>query len=162
MLTQFIANAPQGAHAAQSQYLRGRLWEQEKQASRAIPIYRLVSRDYPESPYAGEALFRIGSILHQQSLKGNTNVDNSRRALEVFNELTTLYPIHPKAKEAEAIKGTISGYDIRRSLEVAKFYEKKGQLDSAVFYYNDILARTPSNSALHHTAKAKVNALTER
>lgn len=160
MLTQLIANAPQASSAPQSQYLRGQLWEREKQYLRAMDNYRIVSRDYPESSYAGEALFRIGSILKMQTSKqGNRNLDNSRNAIQAFDELITLYPKHPKASVARQMKAQISGYDITRSYEVAQFYEKKKQYTSARFYYNDILTRTSKESEIYKLAKARLDAL---
>lgn len=160
MLTQLIANAPHASSAAHSQYLRGKIWEREKIYDRAMDIYRSIPRDYPNSGYAGEALFRVGSILRMQTTKkSNRNIDNSRNATEAFNELISLYPKHPKAKQAKQINAQIAGYDINRSYEIARFYEEKEQYKSARFYYNDIIKRTDKTSKIHQRAKAKLAAL---
>lgn len=160
MLTQVVSNAPYDKTAAESFYLRGVLRENEKQNTRAIALYRELTRTYPESAFSGEALFRIGNILHQQSLKGNTNLDNSRKAIETFDELITLYPSHPRSKDAKKLKTEFAGYDVQRSLEVAQFYEQKQEYTSAVFYYNEVLKATPSHSDVYKNAKAKITSLT--
>ncbi len=161
MLKQIIENAPHAPSASKSQYLRAALWEKEKRDVRAMVEYREVTRTYPDSGYSGEALFRIASILYAQSQKGNTNLDNSKRAIETFDELTTLYPKHPRSAEAKQVRAKIEGYDIRRSLEIAKFYEEKDEHVSAIFYYRDIMSRTSSKSEVHQQAKTRLNAITK-
>ncbi len=160
MLTQVLSNAPYDSTAAKSSYLRGILQEQGKSNTKAIQLYRQVTRTYPDSVYSGEALYRIGNILHQQSLQGNTNLDNSRKAIETFDELITLYPSHPRSKDAKKLKATFAGYDTKRSLEIAEFYEKKQHYTSAIFYYKEVLKSSAKASDYHKIASAKIAALT--
>ena len=159
MLKQHIDNAPYASDAAQSQYLRGLIWENEKILEKAMEQYREVTRAYPESQYSGEALFRTGSILYEQAQNGNTNLDNSKLALETFDELIVLYPNHPKVNEAKALRSQIQGYDVRRSLQVAEFYEKKKEFTSARFYYNDVMTSSKKGSNYYNTAKQRLEKL---
>jgi len=160
MLKQVISNAPQAPSAPESLYLRGQLLEREKRTSQAVQVYRNLSQNYPESNYSGESLFRVGSILFDQTQKSDTNLDNFKNALLTFEELKTLYPRHAKIPEANQMIARIEGHDIKRSLEIAQFYEKKRQFPSALFYYNEILSTTKKGSEYHNLASSKIKAIT--
>ena len=160
MLVKVIKNAPHAKNAPQTSFIRGTLWDNKKNAERAIKHYRTVTRNYPESGYSADALYRIGEILYNQSLNGNTNLDNAKYAQQTFSELITLYPNHPKAAKGRALSGKIAGYSVQRSFEVAQFYEKKKEFTSASFYYKDVLNSAPKNSEIYQLAKARLNALT--
>lgn len=159
MIQKLIKNAPHVSSAPQSAYILAQMWDRRKEESEAIEAYRYVTRNYPESGYSGDSLYRIGEILYQQSLKGNTNLDNAKYALETFNELKTLYPNHPKTTKAKELSAKINGYSINRSMEVAKFYEKKKQYISAIFYYKDVLAISPKGSEFYAKAAERLKIL---
>lgn len=159
MINQVLANAPHAPNAPKTAFIGAQLWDNGKYPEKTLELYRSLTRTYPESGYSAEALFRIGQILHKQSLNGNTNLDNATVAVETFNELITLYPKHPKSAEAKQLISTISGYGVKRSLEVAQFYEKKKQFTSAIFYYKDVTATAPKNSEVYKIAQARLSAL---
>jgi TolA-binding protein len=162
MLGQLLENAPYAESAPKSAFLRANVWESENDDVTAMTMYRDVTRKYGESLYAGESLFKIANILHKQSQKGNTNLDNSKLAIDAFDELITLYPNHPRQAEAKALRSKIMGYDVRRSLEVAQFHEKKEEFVSAIFYYREVLTGSAPGTEYHRIAAAKINELQKR
>ncbi len=159
LIVKVLENAPHAKNAAQTAYIRGQLWDKSGKTETAIQHYRTVTRNYPESSYSADSLYRIGEILYNQSLAGNTNLDNAKYAKETFSELISLYPKHPKALKAKTLNSKVADYNIQRSLEVAQFYEKKEEFTSAAFYYKDVLNSTPKNSESYQIAKARLEAL---
>jgi len=159
MLKKVIANAPQAESAPRAQYTIGQIWEERKEYDDALAGYKAVPRSYPDSPYAAEALYRIGTIYFQQSTTGNRNNANLDTARNTYTELITLFPTHPKAKEAKKKLGQIGGLSVQRSLDIAEFYRKKGQIKSAKFYYNEVIRLAPKGSPLHTKATERLNSL---
>jgi outer membrane assembly lipoprotein YfiO len=156
MLAKVRANAPRSPLASQALFNTGKLWESKgdaDSAAKAIDAYRELANEYPDSKEAPEGSFRIGKILMAQARQGNQDEANLDRARESFQDFLRLYPNHPKAGEARKMLSTISGQDVQRSLNIAKFYQQKGDLNSARFYYEEVL-RKQAYGPLHDEAKA--------
>ena len=58
------------------------------------------------------------------------------------------------------LSGQIGGREINRSLDIAEFYDKSGQTESAKIYYREVLKRAGSGEA-HDKAKSRLKALGE-
>ena len=54
----------------------------------------------------------------------------------------------------------LGGREVQRSFDIAEFYLKTGQLESAKVYYRDVVKRT-SYGELHNAAKARLKELGE-
>ena len=152
MLTQVRNNAPQAPSAAKAQFTIGKVWQQNGSADRALAAYRKVDLDYGFSSYAPEALFQTGEILVLKAEKGNQNKANVNRAREIYQELLLRYPKHPRAKDSRQRLAALGSQDIQRSFDVAEFYRGKGEKESALFYYREVIRKTKAG-ALHDRAK---------
>lgn len=151
MLGKVRDNAPQAATAPKAQFAIGQIREDRKKDAAAIDAYQLLVDDYPDSGLAPEAQFRIGDIYLQQAKTGNQNPATLDQARHAFEDLLQLYPDARRAKDARERLGEIAGRDVQRSLNIADFYYKKGNLTSASFYYNEVLRKVKSGP-LHDKA----------
>ena len=70
------------------------------------------------------------------------------------------YPGHSKNAEARRRLAELNSQEIQRSLDVAEFYLKKGDVQSAKFYYHEVLKKAKSGP-LHDKAKARLAELGE-
>ncbi len=162
MLAKVRDNAPRAASADKAQFAIGEV--QQTRASgatgmaRAISAYRQLTRDYPDSPFAPEAQFRIGNILLAQAKEGNQDTANLDRARRAFDDLLIRYPKSEQAKSAKTAIGKLASGDIQRSFDVAEFYRKKGQMASALFYYKETVKKS-SPGPLHSQAQQWVKRL---
>ena len=155
MLGRVRDNAPQAPSASKAQYTIGRLWQQEGSAARALAAFNRVELDYGSSSYAPEALFQTGEILVIRAQKGNQNKANVNRARDIYRDLVERYPNHKRAKDARKRLSMLGGQDVQRSYDVAEFYKGKGQNESALFYYREVLRKTKSGT-LHNQAKQRI------
>ncbi|MBK1830894.1 tetratricopeptide repeat protein [Verrucomicrobiaceae bacterium R5-34] len=155
MLGQVRDNAPKAASASKAQYTIGQVWQKEGSADRAMAAYKRVDIDFASSPYAPDALYQTGEILVIKAERGNQNKANVNRARQIYNDLVQRYPSHPRAADARKRLSMLGGQDIQRSYDVAEFYRAKGQNQSALFYYREVMNMTKSG-ALYNQAKQRV------
>jgi len=160
MLSAVRDNAPRSNTSAKAQFTIGELYQGKKQSKEAIEAYRKLVRDQPESSYAPEALFRVGVVLLEEADRGNRNQATLELANEAFSDYLLQYPGHSKNAEARRMSSNIGGREIGRSLEIAEFYDKSGQTESAKIYYREVLKRAGSGDA-HDKAKARLKELGE-
>jgi outer membrane protein assembly factor BamD (BamD/ComL family) len=160
MLAKVRDNAPRSATSAKAQFTIGELYQGNKKSKEAIEAYRKLVRDQPESSYAPEALFRVGVVLMEEADRGNRNQATLDLADEAFSDYLLQYPGHSKNAEARRMTKSLGSKDLQRSLEIAEFYDKSGQTESAKIYYRDVVKRSASGEA-HDKAKSRLKALGE-
>lgn len=161
MLEKVSANAPRSPTASKAEFTIGQLWESQRNSSgstKAIAAYRDLVIEFPDSKEAPEAQFRIGKILLEEARRGNQDQANLDRARESLQDYLRQYPGHSKNGEARQLLANLGGEDLQRSYNVAEFYERKGDTESAKFYYEEVLRKTKSGD-LHDKAKARLAAL---
>lgn len=139
MLDKVRDNAPRAVSAPRAQYVIGQVNESRKKPYLAIAAYEKLVDEYPRSSVAPDAQFRIGEILLKQSQQGNQDKANLDRAKNAYSDLLLAYPGSPFSSQARQRIATIGSQDLTASYNVAEFYRKKGQLDSAAFYYQEVI-----------------------
>lgn len=160
MLSAVRDNAPRSSTSAKAQFTIGELYQGKKEPKKAIEAYRKLVRDQPESSLAPEALFRVGVVLMEEADGGNRNQATLELSREAFSDYLLQYPRHSKNAEARRMMSTIGSREIGRSLEIAEFYDKSGQTESAKIYYREVLKKAGSGDA-HNKAKARLKELGE-
>lgn len=158
MLANVRDNAPQAPSASEAQYQIGRVWQKNGNAQKALEGYLRISRDYPTSPYAPEAMFQRGQILIMKAEKGNQNRAHVNQAKDIFEDLIQRYPTHKRAKDARNSIAKLAGQDTQRSYDTAEFYRKKGNEASAIFYYKEVI-RSARSGELHNMAQKRIEEL---
>jgi TolA-binding protein len=150
--------APQANSAPKAQFQIGEIYQNRGKAKESIVAFRKVVQDWPDSSQAPEAQYRIGMILVEEAKRGNQDMGNLDRAREAFQDYLTLYPNGNRASAARAQIATLGSQDVQRSLDVAEFYRRKGDHESARFYYREVLKKHGSGP-LHDKAQAGLQAL---
>jgi outer membrane protein assembly factor BamD (BamD/ComL family) len=92
--------------------------------------------------------------------RGNQNQANVDLAREAFNDYLIQYPGHSRNAEARKLLANLGTRDLQRTFDIAEFYLKTGNYESAKVYYRDIVKRTGSGS-LHEASKARLKELGE-
>lgn len=150
--------APEAPSAPKAQFQIGQVYQERGKVTESIGAYRKVVSDWPDSDQAGESQYRIGLILIEQAKRGNQDMGNLDRAREAFQDYLTVHPNGSRAPQARAELVTLGQQDVQRSLDVANFYKRKGDIESAKFYYREVLKKHSSGS-LHDQAQAGLQAL---
>jgi outer membrane protein assembly factor BamD (BamD/ComL family) len=160
MLEKVISHAPKSRTAAKARFTMGELYQSKKKSREAIATFRKLVTEQPESPEASEALFRVGVIYIEEADRGNQNQSNLDLAREAFNDYLIQYPGHSRNAEAKKMISSLGGREVQRSFDIAEFYLKTGNVESAKVYYRDVVKRT-SYGELHDAAKARLKELGE-
>ncbi len=148
-------SAPQASTAPRAQFRIGEIYQEEKQSKEAIAAFRKVAEEYPDADQAHEAQFLIGKILLQEARQGNQDKGNLDRAREAFEDYINRYPNKSRAKEVKQQIAKLKNQDVQRSYEVAEFYRRKGDFESAKFYYREVLKQHGSGD-LHDQAQSRL------
>ena len=99
-------------------------------------------------------------LFIEEADRGNQNQANLDLAREAFNDYLLQYPGHSRNAEARRMIANLGGRDLQRSFDIAEFYQKTGNIESAKVYYRDILKRSSSGS-IHDAARARLKELGE-
>lgn len=158
MLQKVADNAPRSALGARAEFKMADVYAERKDTNKAVIAYRGVVENYPDSPQAPEAQFRIGEILMQQAQDGNQDQANLNRAREAFQDHLSQFPGHKRNPEARNLLKSLGTRDIKNTYDIARFYEKKGNIPSAKFYYQEVIRESKSGE-YHDQAKARLDAL---
>lgn len=158
MLEKVRANAPQAASAPRAQFAIAELQQSRGEAPEAIAAYQKVVTDYPSSREAPEAQYRIGAILVKQAENGNQDRANLNRAREAYLDYLARYPSHTHAAQAREAVAKLGNQSVQRNFEIAEFYRKGGEKDSAIFYYQQVL-RQQSAGPLRDQASRRLQEL---
>lgn len=158
MLTKVKSHAPKTDVAARAQYAIAEAYHEDERYSQAVAAFRTMVEDHRNHPLAPEALFNVGKILLENAERGNQNQANLDLSREAFNDYLLQFPGHQRNAEARELIKSLGARDLQRSMEIADFYYKTGQTDSARIYYGDIVQRTTSG-ALHDKAQARLKEL---
>ena len=160
MLGQVRDNAPKSPAAAKAQFTIGEIYQSEHDSAKAIAAYRQLARDQPDSQGAPEALFRIGIVYTEDADRGNRNQATLDLAREAFNDYLVQYPSHFRNAEARKLLGSLSSRELQGSFDIAEYYFKTGQFESAKVYFRDVVKRAPSGK-LHDASRARLKELGE-
>ncbi len=160
MLEKVRDNAPKSATASQAQFTLGNYYHEHDKPKEAIAAFQKLVRDYPLSSEAPEAQFRIGMILTQEADLGNQNKANINQAREAFLDYLNQYPKHSRAEEARNKLADLNIRDLQRSYDIAEFYRKSRQFESAKIYYREVIHKAGPGPLLN-SAKARLAELGE-
>lgn len=158
MLEKVRDSAPEASTAPAAQFQIGETYQNKGKAAESIAAYRKLVQGWPESSQAPEGQYRIGMILVEEAKRGNQDMGNLDRAREAFEDYLSRYPGRARSGDARAQIAKLGSQDVQRSYDVAEFYRRKGDYESARFYYREVLKKHGSGP-LHDKAAAALKSL---
>ncbi|WP_411825816.1 tetratricopeptide repeat protein [Luteolibacter sp. AS25] len=160
MLGKVRDNAPRSETSAKAQFTIGELYQSRGETKDSINAYQQLVKDQPDSKYSAEALFRVGVVLMAAADAGNHNQANLDLAGEAFDDYLLQYPGHAKNAEARKLRNSLKGRDLEQSLDIAEFYYRSEQYESAKVYYREVVKNSKFGTA-HDKAQARLKELGE-
>ncbi|CAN5268522.1 hypothetical protein BH23VER1_BH23VER1_13020 [soil metagenome] len=139
MFESVIKNAPRTELARQSQFAIGEVYEENKDISLATAAYQKLVDDFPESAEAGKAQLAIAEMNFGEVERGTHDGGRVQRARESAEDFLLVNPEGEERGSAMEILEQLDATDAKEAYEVAKFYEKQGNLKAAAIYYSEIL-----------------------
>ena len=158
MLGSVMNHAPRSDMAAEANYALAELYLHYNKHDLAVAALRALPDTHPDHKLAPEALFRVGKIMLDEAESGNQNQATIDTAREAFNDYLIQFPGHYRNAEARKMIASLGARDLQRTIEIADFYFKTGQNDSAKIYYREVLKKAKSGP-LHDRAQARLKEL---
>lgn len=156
MFEQISTNAPFSEYAPLSMYNIGLVNRTQNDFDAAIDAFDSVVEDYPNSHLHSQAMLQKFEMLGNVAEKSNNpqNVRAQREAgQDALNQLSG-----EQAAEIRAEMGKLEDKQNEKDFNIARFYEKQGNLTSAVVYYREVTSR-PSTSEYYPLAKERLDQL---
>lgn len=158
MLNTVIENAPQASSAPKALFALADYAKTKSKEPIALANYLKFTDTYPQHRLAPEAKLRAGKILIGDTKDGNQNRSNLERSKQTFKDLIQEFPNSTQAKDAQNILDSIEYTDAKATYDIAEFYRKKNKVDSAKYYYQEVLNKV-SKGTLHDSAQNELSKL---
>jgi outer membrane protein assembly factor BamD len=139
MFEEIIKNAPYSKYAGLAQFDIGQSLEKQGKYPEAVNAYQKAIDQYPNDQVAADAQYQIGYVYLKQAKEGSNDQTARNRARESFEDFTMRYPDSEKVGQARENLSTLSSKDVRKSLDVAMFYERTKNFKAAALYYQDVI-----------------------
>ena len=154
MFEEIIKTAPYSKQAPLAQFNLGMALEKQGQSAEAIAAYQLAVDKYPNDDVAADAQYQIGYV--QMHLVENGSNDQAARvkARDAFEDFTVRYPQSEKLQQARENITKLSGTSIKKSLDVARFYERTKNYKAAVIYYDEVIQNGKDSPEAAESRKA--------
>lgn len=154
MFEEIIKNAPYSKYAPLAQFDIGMAHEKRGEYPEAIAAYQLAVDKYPNDAVAADAQYQIGYV--QMHLVDTGSNDRSARvkAHDAFEDFEVRYPQSEKIPQARENLTKLSGSDVKKNFDVAKFYEKTKNYKAAVIYYQEVIKNGKGTHEAEESSKA--------
>ncbi len=139
MYEEIIKNAPYSKFAPLSQFNIGMVHEKRGEYPEAVEAYQKTVDMYPNDDIAADAQYQIGYVQLHLVQKGSNDRASREKAHDAFEDFMVRYPQSEKVSQARENIKQLSGTDLKKTLDVAKFYEKTKKYKSAVIYYKQVI-----------------------
>jgi len=142
-----IENAPFTAAAAEAQYKVGLCHYARKEYLNAAFEYRRVIEDYPGSDWVDEASYGLAMCYYERSLPPAYDQTPSQLAVDAIDEFVARYPGDARIEELQENRLEMIESIAQHKLDVAQFYEKRREFQSAYMYYEIVAKDYPGTEA---------------
>jgi outer membrane protein assembly factor BamD len=161
MFDTILKRAPYSQSAAQVMLFRGMVMEREGKDAEAIVTYQQLVDRFPSSPISDEAQYQMGFVRMRSVRSGSNDKVDRVRAQESFEDYISRAPSSEKSSQAKENLKTLEQKHLKSILDVAKYYDKAGQIKPAVVYYRDVI-REAEGSEEGKFAKKRIEELKQR
>lgn len=162
MYSNIIKHGVYSGVAAQAQLGIGAAREKKSEYVEAVKAYeKAADRYYDQSQIAADALYKTAQAYAKQAKTAEYDQNTATKAIEAFTSFAAQYPQDPRGAEVEKAVANLKTEQARGAYQVAQFYEKRGQWNGALVYYNEVLLRDAS-SPLAEEARQRIHNLRQR
>jgi len=150
-------NAPYSKYAPLAQFKIGQAYKKVGSFDEAIVEFQVLVDTYPESELVDDAKYEIAYCTYKASLKPHYDQTPTDVAIKQFEEFAEQGGDEELTREAEGALRDLKEKKAESLYEVAAFYEKRKQYQSALIYYNEILETYPDTGcAVNALSRIKI------
>lgn len=143
----FTLEYPGNARLQEARYRLADSYFGKKEYVTAASEFGLLAQDFPAGPYADDARFKVCEAYYKLSPRPELDQEYTRAAIEHCESMLAYYPTSEFAPRARELLAELNGKLARKVLLGGEFYYKRKAYDSAIIYYDDVLARYPNTES---------------
>ncbi|UCB56802.1 MAG: outer membrane protein assembly factor BamD [Candidatus Omnitrophota bacterium] len=140
-----VENAPYGKYAPYAQYKLGECYMEIEDYINAALAFKKIIESYPKSPLVDDAKYQIAMCAANSTSGPEYNEEDTDKAIKEFKDFVRRYPDSQMEKEAHQLIDKLEDQKAQNQFNIARFYEKQKNLDSAIIYYEEILDKYPQS-----------------
>lgn len=141
-----VDNAPYGKYSDKALYKIGESYKKAGDYQSARLAFQKLVDEHPESGLAEEAKFQVGLCASKTSLKPTYDQSVTDEALREIESFSTRHPESQLSGEADKMRQSLREKKAQSDFEIAEFYRKQKQYDSAAVYYGNIVENFPDTT----------------
>jgi outer membrane protein assembly factor BamD len=146
MYQKVIDNAPYGKFAEQALYKMGECFKKAGDYQQARLTFQKLVDEHPESKLAEEANFQVGLCASRASLKPSYDQSETDSALQEIEDFAKRHPESKLTGEADKMRLSLREKKAQSDYDIAEFYWKQKQYESAGVYYKSIVDSLPDTN----------------
>lgn len=147
VLEQFIFQYPAHDRYQEARYRLGEAHFGKKEYILAAAEFARLADDFPAGTWAGDARFRVCESYYRLSPKPQLDQEYTLTAVDHCQAVVAYYPDSESAATARTMVTELENKLALKQLDVGEHYFKRGAFDSAILYYEKVLAGFPSSPA---------------
>lgn len=143
IFTKVVENAPYGKYADIAQYKLGQCYMDIRDYINAALAFKKIIENYPKSPLVDDAKYQIAMCAANSASGPEYNEEDTDKAIKEFKDFVRRYPDSQMEKEARRFISELENQKAQKNFNIAQFYERQGNIKSAIIYYEEILNKYP-------------------
>jgi len=143
--TKIVENSTYGPLAPKAEYKLGLVYKASARFYEAEDAFNKLITTYPESEWVEPAKFQLAACRAAVSQGSDYDQGSAEEAKQKFEEFVKEHPDAELSKEAEKNIGLIREKEAQSAYNIAVFYEKQKAWQSALIYYQEVIAKYPDS-----------------
>jgi outer membrane protein assembly factor BamD len=146
-LDQFVFQFPTDERYQEARYRVGEAHSGKGEYLIAASEFARLASDFPAGPWAERARFEVCDSYFRLSPKPQLDQEYTHTAIDQCQVMLAYYPAGEWADTVRTMLSTLQNKLATKELEAGLHYFKRGAYDSAILYYDKVLASYPVSPA---------------
>jgi len=146
-LDQFVFQFPTDERYQEARYRTGEAHFGKGEYLIAASEFARLASDFPAGPWAERARFEVCESYFRLSPRPQLDQEYTHTAIDQCQTLLVYYPAGEHADTVRTMVSALQNKLATKELEAGQHYFKRGAYDSAIIYYDKVLAGYPSSPA---------------
>jgi len=146
-LDQFVFQFPTDDRYQEARYRTGEAHFGKGEYLIAASEFARLASDFPAGQWAERSRFEVCDSYYRLSPKPQLDQEYTRTAIDQCGVLLAYYPASEHADTVRIMITTLQNRLATKELEAGQHYYKRGAYDSAILYFDKVLADYPSSPA---------------
>lgn len=160
-LDHFVLENPRHERVQEARfYLADAYYGREEYVTAAGRFTRL-AEDYPSGQWADDARFKVCQSYRQLAPEATLDQTYTQAAIDHCQSLIVYHPDSEHVAAAREIIASMENRLARKEFLTGDFYARREAFDSAILYYESVLARWPQSTVAPDALRAMIEAYEE-